>query len=161
VATQDNGPATSAELYSPAGVAIDSSGNLFIADTTNQRIRKVTAATQYITTVAGTGTGGYVAGQDGNPATSAEIYNPYSVAVDASGNFYIADYSNARVRKVTVATGNISTVAGTGTGGYVAAQDGGPATSAELNNPIGVTIDSSGNLYIADYHNNRIRVVYP
>ena len=157
----DGGPATSAELDAPQGVTVDSAGNLYIADSGNNVIRKVTAATGIISTVAGNGygagtdTGGYSG--DGGPATSAELNNPNGVAVDSTGNLYIADYGNQRIREVTAATGIISTVAGNGTLGY--SGDGGPATSAELSNPYGVTVDSASNLYIADRNNQRIRKV--
>jgi RHS repeat-associated protein len=151
----DGGAATSAELNYPSRVAVDAAGNIYIADWHNYRVRKVTASTGDISTVAGNGTGGYSG--DGGPATSAELYFPYGVAVDASGDIYIADLGNNRIRKVTVSTGDISTVAGNGTGGY--SGDGGPATSSELNRPIGVAADDAGNLYIADEGNNRIRKV--
>jgi sugar lactone lactonase YvrE len=157
-ASQDGGPATSAELNEPYGAAVDGAGNLYIADAANQRIRKVTAATGIISTVAGNGGHGYVASQDGGPATSAELDFPESVAVDGAGNLYIADFDNSRVRKVTAATGIISTVAGNGTAGNAATQDGGPATSAGVN-PEGVAVDGAGNIYIADSYNNRIRKV--
>ena len=152
----DGGPATSAELQHAWGVAVDSAGNLYIADTFNQIIRKVNAASGTITTVAGTpGTSGYSG--DGGPATSAELSLPYGVAVDSSGNLYIADLGNSLVRKVN-ASGTITTVAGTpGTIGY--SGDGGPATSAELQYAWGVAVDSAGNLYIADTQNCRIRKV--
>jgi len=148
----DGGPATSAELHFPRGVAVDSTGNLYIADSGNNVIRKVTPA-GVISTVAGNGIGGYE-GDDG-PATSAELRNVQSVAVDGGGNLYIADYGNSVIRKMTAA-GVISTVAGNGSMGY--AGDGGPATSAELN-PLGVNVDGNGNIYIADTFNNRIRMV--
>jgi len=151
----DGGPATSAELYNPGGIAMDSSGNIYIADTNNYRIRKVTASTGIITTVAGNGTYGYSG--DGGPATSAELAYPEKVALDGSGNIYIADSYNERIRKVTASTGVITTVAGNGTAGY--SGDGGPATSAELSSPAGVALDSSGNIYIADLSNSRIRKV--
>jgi uncharacterized protein (TIGR03437 family) len=156
----DGGPATSAALRLPNGVAVDSSGNLYIADTSNSRIRKVTASTGVITTVAGNGTGGYSG--DGGSATSAELFAPSGVAVDNSGNLYIADFVNMDIRKVS-ASGIITTVAGGGCAASVTpncgAGDGGPATSAELTGPMGVAVDSSGNLYIADFGNSRIRKV--
>ncbi len=151
----DGGAATSAKLNLPTGVAVDSSGNIYIADWYNYRIRKVTVSTGIITTVAGDGTGGYSG--DGGAATSAELYYPSSVALDASGNIYIADADNYRVRKVTASTGIITTVAGDGTAGY--SGDGGAATSAELDYPYGVALDASGNLYITDVLNERIREV--
>jgi hypothetical protein len=146
----DGGPATSASL-SPLGVAVDAAGNLFIAD---RGIRKVAAATGIITTVAGTGSSGFSG--DGGPATSASLA-PYSVAVDAAGNLFIADTNNQRVRKVAAATGIITTVAGTGAFGF--SGDGGPATSASLRNPEGVAVDAAGNLFIADSLNHRVRKV--
>ncbi len=151
----DGGQATNARLNLPNGVAVDGGGNVYIADTFNHRIRKVTPA-GIISTVAGDGTAG--SGGDGGVATSAQLNNPYGVATDASGNLYIADASNYRVRKVTSA-GIISTVAGTGTSGF--GGDGGPATAAQLNLLFDVTLDARGNLYIADSRNNRIRKVTP
>jgi trimeric autotransporter adhesin len=151
----DGGPATSAALWTPTGVALDSAGNLYIADFGNHRIRKVAAATGIITTVAGNGTQGYSG--DGGPATSAELGDPTHVVLDSVGNLIIADGGNNRVRKVTVATGIITTVAGNGTGAY--SGDGGPATSAALHNPEYLTFDSADNLYIGDYLNNRVRKV--
>src|ERR1700678_3079135 len=127
----DGCPATSAELNYPEGVAVDSAGNIYIADQQNSRIRKVTASTGIISTVAGNGTAGYSG--DGGLATSAELGQSTGVAVDSAGNIYIADYLNSRIRKVTASTGIISTVAGNGTVGY--SGDGGLATSAELDGP--------------------------
>ncbi len=150
----DGGPATSARLNLPYGVAADGAGNLYIADTGNHRIRKVDAATGIISTVAGTGVSGYSG--DGGAATSAQIDLPSGVAVDGSGNIYIADSDNDRVRKVDAA-GVMTTTAGTGTAGY--GGDGGAATAALLNNPWGMAVDDSGSLYIADSDNNRIRKV--
>jgi sugar lactone lactonase YvrE len=150
----DNGAATAAQLYYPYAVAVDAAGNLFIADTNNNRIRKVTAATGIITTIAGNGNTGY--NGDG-PAIGASLYSPDGVAVDASGNVYISDQYNYRVRKVNPATGIISTVAGTGTAGF--SGEAGPAISAKIYLPVGLAVDASGNLYFADYYNDRIRKV--
>jgi hypothetical protein len=151
----DGGAATSAELNTPDGVAVDAAGNIYVADTANCRIRKVAAATSTISTVAGNGTCGYAG--DGKAATSAELFEPSGVAVDSASNVYIADWDNSRIRKITVSTGIISTVAGNGARGY--SGDGGKATSAKLSSPYGVAIDSSGNIYIADVGNYRIRKV--
>jgi sugar lactone lactonase YvrE len=148
----DGGAAISAELSSPCGVAVDGIGNLFIADYGNFRIRKV-GTNGIITTVAGNGTGGFA---DGGSATNACIYQPTGVSIDASGNLFIADPSNYRIRKVTIA-GIITTVAGNGTGHY--GGDGGNATNSNLYQPTGVFIDASGNLFIADCYNHRIRKV--
>jgi sugar lactone lactonase YvrE len=159
----DNMAATSAQLRFPVGVALDASGDLFIADSTNHRIRKVVLATGIITTVAGSGPTGSGNGDfagDGGPATSARLDTPFWVAFDASGDLFIADVSNNRVRKVDAATGIITTVAGSGparTGGF--SGDGGPATSARFDEPDGFTLDASGNLFIADANNNRVRKV--
>ncbi len=149
----DGGPATNATLRTPYGVAVDTSGNLFIADANNNRIRKVNASGT-ITTVAGDGAQGFSG--DGGPATNARLYFPSGVAVDTSGNLFIADTSNHRVRKVN-ASGTITTVAGNGTSGF--SGDGGPATNARLYFPSGVAVDTSGNLFIADANNYRIRKV--
>ena len=152
--TGDGGAATAAAITFPYGVAVDASGNLFIVDSGNYVIRKVTAATGKISTVAGNGDFGYTG--DGTAATAAGI-GPSAIALDASGNFYIADMSNNRIRKVTVATGIISTVAGNDNEAY--SGDGGAATVASLDTPQGVALDSSGNVFIADYFNLRIRKV--
>ena len=163
----DGGPGTRASLDRPKGVAVDGSGNVYIADMNNHRIRRVAAGTGIITTVAGDGyteRGGLFInwgkgryGGDGGPATSASLYYPSGVAVDASGNLFIADRSNHRIRRVDARTGVITTVAGTGALGF--SGDGGPATNAVLRSPSGVAVDRSGNLFIADSENNRIRVV--
>ena len=201
----DNGPATLAQLNEPGGLAVDSTGNLYISDSLNRRVRKV--ANGIITTIAGTGGGGYprngttataapvtwpsglavdsqgnvyvadtvdgrvykisngtistfagteqapVASGDNGPATMATLFNPQYLALDAAGNLYISDYGTQSVRKVS--NGIITTAAGTGVQGY--SGDNGPATSAKLADPEGIAVDSAGTLYIAD--NNRIRAV--
>jgi RHS repeat-associated protein len=205
----DGGPAIEASLYYPSGVAIDSDGNICIADYGNHRIRKVDTY-GIITTIVGNGISGY--GGDSGPAIEASLNHPYEVALDASGNLYIADSWNRCIRKIdtygiisTVAGGGsinyngnsgpaveanlgyiygiavdsmgnlyipdysnnviwkvdnagiITTVAGSGTKGY--SGDHGPAVEAELNNPRGITIDTEGNMYIADWHNRVVRKV--
>ena len=149
----DNGPATNAQLYYPEGVAVDSAGNLYIADAYNNRIRKVSNGV--ITTVAGNGAFG-ISGDDG-PATSGQLYEPSGVAVDSAGNLYIADTQDNRIRKVS--NGVITTIAGDGVPGF--SGDNGPATGANLAFPSGVAVDSAGNVYIADTDNNRIRILTP
>jgi len=151
----DGGPATSAQLWNPTGVAVDAAGNLFIADASNDRIRRVAAGTGIITTVAGTGVAGF--GGDGGAGTSAQLWNPTGVAVDAAGNLFIADAQNNRIRQVVAGSRIITTVAGTGDAGF--GGDDGPATSAQLWVPSGVAVDAAGNLFIADAANNRIRRV--
>ena len=150
----DGGPATSAQLFDPGDVFVDSTGNVFIADSSNGRIREV-LATGIIQTVAGNGTLGFAG--DGGLATNAELNVPSGVFVDGSGNIFIGDTANNRIREVVAATGIIQTVAGNGTAGF--SGDGGPATSAELNSPEGVFVDSFGNIFITDFANNRIREV--
>jgi sugar lactone lactonase YvrE len=154
----DGGSAMAARLDGPTGIALDPAGNLYIADgTTNghNRIRKVDAGTGVITTVMGNGSQGF-SGDEGL-ATQAKFHSLGGLATDASGNLYIADNYNNRVRMVSVATGIISTVAGNGAAGL--AGDGGRAVDAELNNPLSVTVDADGDLYIADAENFRIRRV--
>src|SRR5207249_729260 len=164
----DGGPATSAQLLGPQGVAVDGDGNLFIADTMaytfslsiryNSRIRKV-SANGVITTVAGNGTHSCSYSGDGGPATSAQLCAS-GVAVDSVGSLFIS--VDNRIRKVS-ASGIITTVAGGGTPGY--SGDGGPAINAQLANAFlgtlhfGVAVDGAGNLFIADTSNNRIRKV--
>ncbi len=149
----DGSPATLASLNGPRGVAVDAAGNLYIADTGNHRIRRVTSD-GVIRTVAGNGTALFLG--DGGPATAATLNAPWDIALDASGNLYIADTLNNVIRKVGT-TGTITTVAGKGTASF--SGDGGPAISATLNSPSGLALDSAGNLYIADTNNERIRKV--
>ncbi len=146
----DAGPATAAHLDVPAGVAVDGHGDVYIADTLNNRIRKVSGG--IITTVAGTGTPGFSG--DHGPATAAELYNPYGVAVDGHGNVYIADSGNNRVREVS--GGTITTIAGNGGG---AGCPDGPALGAVLSFPTGVAVDEPGDVYIADSSDNCVREV--
>ena len=156
----DGGPATLASLHSPGGIYVDKSGNLYIADTRNHRIRKVDTE-GIITTIAGNGQHGFSG--DGGPATLASLLEPRDVTVDQEGNIYIADTLNHRIRRVDARLGVITTVAGsgpTGEGNGDYAGDRGPATRARLWYPRGICVDrSSRNLYIADTHNNRIRLV--
>ncbi len=150
----DGGQATAAEISNACGVSFDGSGNLYISDRGNNRIRMVNTS-GIISTYAGNGTGGYSG--DGGPATAAELRGQNGIQFDqATGNLYIADYQNNAVRMVN-SSGIISTVAGNGTGGY--SGDGGQATAAQIANPMGVAIDPAGNLYLADHSNNRVRLV--
>jgi NHL repeat len=139
--------ATKSNLDSMTGVAVDGSGNIYIVDTGNQRIRKVTVSTGIITTIAGTGVFGY--NGDGIAATSADLQLPIGVAVDRSGNIYIADVNNSRVRKITVSTGIITTLAGTGSYGY--SSDGINAITAAVYDLFGIAVDGSDNVYFTDY----------
>jgi sugar lactone lactonase YvrE len=151
----DGGPATSTELNFPDGVGLDASDNVYIGDALNNRVRKLDVTTGIITTVAGTGVAGFSG--DGGLGTNAELNFPSRPALDAAGNLYIADFQNNRVRRVDATTHVIVTVAGTGTAAY--SGDGGPARDADLSGPISVTVDTSGNLYVGDTNNARIRVV--
>ncbi|MDQ6945836.1 MAG: IPT/TIG domain-containing protein, partial [Actinomycetota bacterium] len=151
----DGMAATAAQLNFPAGVTVDSARNVFIADGSNNRIRKVDATTQTITTVAG---GGTTLGDGGN-ATSAQLNLPLGIALDGAGSLFIADYLNNRIREVQAATGVISTVAGNGTAGF--SGDGGPATQAKIDSPYDVAVDASGDIFVADNGNNSVREVFP
>ena len=173
--TGDGGPATSARLSAPVSVTIDAAGNLVIADSANNVIRVAAGqdgtfygqpmTTGNIYTVAGTGTAGYTG--DGGPPTGAGLYYPQGVTADSAGNLVIADTGNNVIRVAAgqdgtfygqpMTTGDIYTVAGTGAQGF--SGDGGPATSAGLTVPASVTVDAAGNLVIADYGDNRVRVV--
>ncbi|MEV7659608.1 RICIN domain-containing protein [Streptomyces anulatus] len=153
--TGDGGPATSARLDLPLGVAVDSTGALYIVDAHNNRIRKVDTDGN-ISTIAGHKGAGFTG--DGGPATSAQLSGPQGVTVDNAGNLNIADTGNHRIRKIT-SDGKIATIAGTTSKGF--SGDGGPATSAQLDHPVRVVLDSTGSLYIVDAHNNRIRRVAP
>jgi trimeric autotransporter adhesin len=148
----DGGPAASASIYGPAACALDSAGNLYLADVGNNVIRKITASTGIITTVAGNGVGAGTAtggfSGDGGLATQAELKKPNGIAVDSDGNLFISDMDNQRVREVDAATGIITTIAGNGTYGY--SGNGGAATSAMMGNPQQLALDGSGNLYIAE-----------
>jgi hypothetical protein len=152
----NGGPATSAQLDGPSAVAVDAAGDIFIADTGNNVIREVNASTGIISTIAGNGTAGYTG--DGYAATSAKLNNPTGVAVDAVGDVFIADQDNDVIRKVDT-SGDISTVAGNYDLGAGYTGDGGPATDAELQNPAGVAVDAAGDIFIADTGNNVVREV--
>jgi hypothetical protein len=154
VSSGDGGPATAAGFVIPIRCAVDSSGNLFIVDQGAFNIRKVDGS-GIITTYAGTGAQGFSG--DGGPATQAEMNNPTWVTVDASGNLYVTDQFNFRIRMIDAASGTITTVAGNGDNAFVG--DGGLATSASLGYPGGTVVDPTGALFIVDGSNNRIREV--
>jgi sugar lactone lactonase YvrE len=142
-------------------VAVDSAGNIYIPETGTGRVRKVDASTGLISTVAGNGNwapGCTCYNGDNIPATTAQLSEPFGVALDSAGNLYIADLNNRRIREVNASTGLISTVAGNGADGYNG--DNISATSAELGSPEAVGLDSAGNLYIADFDSQRIRNVF-
>jgi len=138
-----------AQFGFPGGVAVDGAGNMYVADTNNNQIRKITAAGE-VTTLAGTG----VAGFNNGPVAAAQFRNPGGVAVDGAGNVYVADTSNDRIRKITAA-GEVSTLAGSGTFGFV----DGFGVNARFGAPGGVAVDGAGNVYVADSGNNRIRKI--
>jgi sugar lactone lactonase YvrE len=151
----DNGLATAATLDSPQGLALDSFGNLFVADTHNHRIRRIDGTTGIITTVAGIGIPGFSG--DNGAATTAQLNLPTAVAFDRNNNFYLADTGNHRIRKISTSTNIITTIAGNGTQAF--SGDAGPANAAAIDSPAGLALDSTGNLYLADTHNHRIRRV--
>ncbi|MDQ6963150.1 MAG: hypothetical protein Q9M28_11610, partial [Mariprofundaceae bacterium] len=135
-----DGLGTAARFYNPQGIAVDASGSLYLADTSNHRIRKISAL-GVVTTVAGSGVAGFADGV----GTAARFYNPRGITVDASGTLYVADTSNHRIRKIS-ASGVVTTVAGSGVAGFADAT----GTAAQFNTPIGITVDASGTLYVAD-----------
>jgi hypothetical protein len=149
----DGGPATEAQIDDVNGIATDGSGNVFISDTSRHRVRKI-GVDGIITRVAGTGNAGFAG--DGGEALQADLNAPVGLAVDGSGNLLIADAANNRIRSVD-ALGNITTVAGNGTGGW--SGDGGPATAAMLNFPVAVAVDAASTLYIAETGNHLVRKV--
>jgi len=151
----DGGPATQAGIGDPWCVAVDASGNLYISDAAFNYIRRVSAATSVISTIAGNGQ--TVSSGDGGPALSAGINYPVGISLDANGNLYIAEEEGHRIRRIDAVTGIITTVAGTGVYGF--SGDGGPATAANLSYPAFASTDSSGNLYISDRGNRRVRRV--
>ena len=151
----DGGPATSAGVVSPAGIALDTAGNLYIGEGASNRIRRVDAVTGIITTVAGTGLAGF--NGDGILATSADLNQPSDVTFDAAGNLIICETAGFRIRRVDAVTGIITTIAGNGIPGY--SGDGGPATSARIRNSIGIAFDPAGNLFIVENAAHVIRRV--
>ena len=151
----DNGAAIDAQLYGPDQLCMDKRGNLLIVDEYNNRIRKIDQSTGIITTIAGTGFNSFSG--DGGPAVDAEIWQPQAVRMDTAGNIYIADALNNRVRKITMPSGIISTIAGNGSTGNTG--DGGPATNATFYGITGIYIDVSGDVLITDGDNNNIRKV--
>jgi trimeric autotransporter adhesin len=159
----DGGPATAAQLNVPCGLAVDATGNVFIADGNNYCIRKVDATTGNISTYAGTPTFSLSPtsrGVDGRPATADSLKHPWGIALDASGNLYIADFDCDKIRKVTASSGIMTTAAGNGPGSYYAG-DGYPATDSRVRlwNPSDVAVDAVGNVFFADSHNNCIREI--
>ena len=150
----DGALATSAQLSAPWGVALDPNGNLYVADANNNRVRMI-ATTGVISSVAGTGSAAFRG--DGALASAAALNTPTAVAIDVAGNLYVADSGNNRVRKINVASGNITTFAGSGEAS--ASGDGGPATAAGLYGPYGISINSRGEVLVADMFHNRVRLV--
>ena len=167
----DNGPATDAEFSDPIPRVFPHTGDLYIADYENSRIRMVAKKTGIVNTVAGSSRcalspppfvvmvcqGGF--GGDGGPATKAALNHAQAVALDAAGNLFIADTINHRIRRVDAATGVISTIAGTGANGF--SGDGGPAAAAQISFPAGIAVDALGRVYFSDENNQRIRMLTP
>jgi sugar lactone lactonase YvrE len=150
----DGGPALMARLDNPEGIAIDASGNLYIADFAQNRVRKVDLSTGLISTYVGNGTAGFSG--DGGPAAQAQLNGPRDVAVSSLGDLYITDFGNHRVRKV-LTNGTIFTLTGTGTAGE--SGDGGPASQGQVTTPTGLAVDSDGTVYIGEYETGRVRLV--
>ncbi|GHV78533.1 hypothetical protein AGMMS49944_03240 [Spirochaetia bacterium] len=148
-----NGTGTAAQFRSPSGITTDGSGNLYVADYGNHRIRKIVIASGVVTTLAGSGTFDYADGT----GTAARFSRPYGITTDGSGNLYVADSDNNRIRKIVIASGAVTTLVGSGTAGWSDGTD----TAAQFNQPMGITIDGSGNLYVVDYGNHRIRKIAP
>ncbi len=153
----DGGISTLSKVNAPNGIAIDAAGNIYIADHDNNRIRKI-STTGTISTIAGTGFGGYLASQDGGPATAAWIKWPIGIAVDASGNVFFSDYGNNIIRKIST-SGIITTIGGIAGSIPSYGGDGGPATAANLGNAWGVAVDAAGNVLVADALNHRVRKI--
>ncbi|HWB28719.1 MAG TPA: T9SS type A sorting domain-containing protein [Chitinophagaceae bacterium] len=151
----NGGLASQAKFNTPVSIAVDASNNIYIADVFNNVVRKITYNNKVIANIAGNNTTGYSG--DGSVATSAQLNNPWGIALDKSGNLYIADALNNVVRRVDASTQKISTVAGNNTAG--SSGDGGAATSARLNFPYAVAVDTAGNIFIVDKNNNSIRKV--
>lgn len=152
----DGGAATAAEIYWPYGVCVTSAGDVLVTDAYSHVVRKVDVATGIITTIAGTGFEGYAG--DGGPASAAMLSVPQSIVADAAGNIYFTEYGNSVIRKIEAATGNISTVAGTGVHGL--SPDGGMATASDLHHPDGLAVTSAGDIFVADVHAYRIRRIH-
>ncbi|MBA3489562.1 MAG: hypothetical protein H0T78_08460, partial [Longispora sp.] len=149
----DNGLATAAQLRSPSGIAVDAGDNVLIADTHNNRVRKIDAHSGIITTIAGADQQGFAG--DGGPATAAHLMLPAGIAVDANGNVLIADTGNDRIRRIDAHSGIITTIAGADQQGF--AGDGGPATAAQLNWPRDIAVSVQGTVLVVDTRNHRIR----
>ena len=150
----DNGPATNAQFNNPLAIAIDTNNNLYISDYSNNRIRKVTASTGVITTIAGNDSTGY--NRDSIPADSAWLHSPAGIALDKAGNIYFVDHDNCRIRMIKASNDTIYTLSG-GKAGF--SGDGGPAIKAQFWYPLGITVDAAGNVYIGDTYDNRIREI--
>jgi sugar lactone lactonase YvrE len=151
----DGGPATEARLNNPRGIALDRTGNLYIADSSNDRVRRVDRQSGVISTVVGSGERGFAG--DGGSARLANLHFPHGLALDEGGSLYIADAGNHRIRKWDGQTGTVTTVAGTGQPRFYG--NGGPATAAGLFAPRGVALDGQGNLYVADTQHSCIRKI--